>query len=115
MALSAVLVANIFAGFNSTARTAWLFFAVFIDIIVQWLFTISLFILSSDTASSYLLCYSPSISVINLWGGNNFLFISAYFWLSVPLVILLSLAPRFLSKAWKFSYNPGDLEIYQYL
>ncbi|KAF8801609.1 phospholipid-translocating P-type ATPase [Phlegmacium glaucopus] len=103
MALSAVLVANIFAGFNSTAWTAWLFFAVFIGILVQWLFTV---------------IYSaipPSISVINLWGENNFIFTSAYFWLSLPLTILLSLAPRFLSKAWKFSYNPGPLEIFQYL
>jgi len=58
---------------------------------------------------------SPTFTVTFLYGNNYFLFTSAYFWLSIPLIILISLAPRFLLKAWKFVYNPGDLETFQYL
>lgn len=119
MALSAALVANIFTGFNSTAWTAWLFFAVFIGIIVQWLFTVScwtfLFVPSSDSAQVIYSAIPPGLSVTTLWGANYLLFPSAYFWLSLPLTILLSLTPRYLAKAWKFNYNPGDLETYQFL
>jgi phospholipid-translocating ATPase len=103
MAIGAALVANLFTGFNSTAWTAWLFFAVSIGLIVQWLFTIVYSALS------------PTMTVTFLYGNNDFLFTSAYFWLSLPLTIFLCLAPRFLFKAWKFVYNPGDLETFQYL
>ena len=50
-----------------------------------------------------------------VYGNNHFLFHSAYFWLSIPLTIFLSLAPRLLLKAWKSTYDPGDLETFQYL
>lgn len=40
MAISAVLVANIYTGFTATAWTWWIFFAVFVGIIVQWVFTV---------------------------------------------------------------------------
>jgi len=40
MALSAVLVADLFTGFSATVWTAWLFFFVVIGIIVQWVFTV---------------------------------------------------------------------------
>jgi hypothetical protein len=40
MAISAVLVANIFTGMNGTAWTAWLFFAVFVGIVIEWVFTV---------------------------------------------------------------------------
>jgi len=103
MAICAALVANLFTGFNSTAWTAWLFFAVSIGLIVQWLFTVIYSALS------------PTFTVTFLYGNNYFLFTSAYFWLSIPLTIFISLAPRFLFKAWKFVYNPGDLETFQYL
>lgn len=40
MAIAAVLVTNIFTGFTATAWTWWIFFAVFIGIVVQWVFTV---------------------------------------------------------------------------
>ena len=58
---------------------------------------------------------SPNFTVTQVYGNNYFLFTSAYFWLSLPLTIFLSLAPRYLFKAWKFVYHPGDLETFQYL
>jgi len=103
MALAGTLVANLYSGFNCTAWTAWLFFAVSIGLIVEWLYTIIYSALS------------PSFSVTQVYGNDHFLFASAYFWLSIPLTIFLSLAPRFLLKAWKFTYDPGDLETFQYL
>jgi len=103
MALAGTLVANLYTGFNSTAWTAWLFFAVSIGLIVEWLYTV---IYSA---------ISPSSIVTQVYGNNDFLFPSAYFWLSLPLTIFISLAPRYLYKAWKFTYYPGDLETFQYL
>ena len=58
---------------------------------------------------------SPGFIVTMVFGNNHFLFHSAYFWLSLPLTIFLSLAPRYLLRAWKFTYDPGDLETFQYL
>ncbi|KAF5331003.1 hypothetical protein D9619_005242 [Psilocybe cf. subviscida] len=103
MAISAVLVVNIFTGINGTAWTAWLFFAVFVGIVVEWVFT-----------AIYSLI-SPGYAVTRLYGNDYFLFHSAYFWLGLPITFLLALAPRFLYKAYKFGYNPGDLETFQLL
>ena len=44
MIISAAMVANIFTGFEGTAWTAWQFFAVFIGIVILWLFTVSWFL-----------------------------------------------------------------------
>jgi phospholipid-translocating ATPase len=71
--------------------------------------------LSSDTIQIIYSALPPSSTVTQVYGNNNFLFPSAYFWLSLPLTIFLSLAPRYLIKAWKFTYDPGDLETFQYL
>ncbi|KDR73714.1 hypothetical protein GALMADRAFT_71945 [Galerina marginata CBS 339.88] len=103
MAISAALVANIFTGLNATAWSAWIFFAVFIGLIVQWVYTVIYSLIS------------PGYAVTRLFGNDYFLFRSAYFWLGIPIVFVLSIAPRFLYKAWKFGYNPGDLETFQLL
>lgn len=41
MAISAVMVANIYTGFNATAWTGWIFFAVFLGIVIVWVFSVS--------------------------------------------------------------------------
>lgn len=41
MALSSVLVANLFTGLTSTAWTIWLSVFVVIGIVVQWIYTVS--------------------------------------------------------------------------
>jgi len=41
MAISAVMVANMFAGLSTTAWSGWIFFAVFIGIIIIWVFTVN--------------------------------------------------------------------------
>ena len=71
--------------------------------------------LSSDIVQVIYSAISPGFMVTQVYGNNHFLLSSAYFWLSLPLAILLSLTPRYLLKAWKFTYDPGDLETFQYL
>jgi phospholipid-translocating ATPase len=53
--------------------------------------------------------------VTNVYGNNHYLFTSAYFWLSQPLVIAIALLPRYLYRAWQLGYAPGDLEILRYI
>jgi phospholipid-translocating ATPase len=50
MLMSSAMVANIYTGFDAMAWTAWLFFAVFIGLIILWLFAVRwlLMILSVD-------------------------------------------------------------------
>jgi len=50
-----------------------------------------------------------------VWGNNNFLFKSAYFWLCLPLTILLALLPRYIFKAWQFGFHPDDVDILRYI
>ncbi|GLB34572.1 putative cation transport ATPase (P-type) (TC 3.A.3) family, type IV subfamily protein [Lyophyllum shimeji] len=98
MAVVSVMVANIFTGFSATAWNAWVFFAVFIGIIIVWLFTIIYSLIS------------PGYAVTSLYGNYYLLFTSAYFWLCMPITFFLSLAPRLLAKAWKFGFAPDDLD-----
>ncbi|KAG6810123.1 hypothetical protein H0H92_013221 [Tricholoma furcatifolium] len=103
MAVVAVMIADIYTGFNSFAWSAWIFFAVFVGILVVWLFTIIYSALS------------PGYEVTNLYGNDTFLFTSAYFWLTMPITFILALAPRFIADAWKFGYTPDDLDIMRYI
>lgn len=54
---------------------------------------------------------SPGWIVTPVYGNDHFLFQSAYFWLCLPITILVSLLPRYLAKAWKFGYMPDDIDI----
>ncbi|KAK0496761.1 phospholipid-translocating ATPase [Armillaria luteobubalina] len=96
MAVSGVMVANIFTGMAASAWTWWLAFAVSFGIALVWGFTVS-------------------YAVTNLFGNYYFLCASAYFWLSIPLTMLLSLAPRYIAKAWKFGFHPDDLDIIRWV
>ena len=75
----------------------------------------SCFVVSTDIVQVIYSALSPSFTSTQVYGNNSFLFPSAYFWLSIPLTLFLSLAPRYLIKAWQFTYYPGDLEAFQYL
>ncbi|KAK0464027.1 phospholipid-translocating ATPase [Armillaria novae-zelandiae] len=92
MALSAVVTINLFIGMNTNVWTGWVFFAVLIGIIIIWLFTFF-----HDPISSTLL------------------FRSALFWLSLPITVCLSLAPRYIAKAWKAGFAPDDVDILRYI
>lgn len=42
MVISAVIVTNLFNGLNTNVWTGWVFFAVFIGIVLVWIYTVSL-------------------------------------------------------------------------
>jgi len=58
---------------------------------------------------------SPGWFVTSVYGNNDFLFRSAYYWLSIPLVVILSLTPRYLAKAYKIAYHPNDIDIIRFI
>ncbi|KAG6902242.1 hypothetical protein C0995_002614 [Termitomyces sp. Mi166 len=103
MALTAVMIVNIFTGFSAKAWNAWIFFLVFIGIVIVWIFTI---IYSS---------ISPGYAVTHLYGSYYILLTSPYFWLSMPITFFLSLAPRFIARSWKAGYTPDDFDIMRYI
>ncbi|KAF5358414.1 hypothetical protein D9756_001292 [Leucocoprinus leucothites] len=99
MAISAVMVANMYTGFNATAWSGWIFFAVFVGIVIVWVFT----------------AVDSSLSDTTVFGNNLFLFHSAYFWLCLPLTFFLSMAPRYMFKGWKFIFRPSDIDILRWI
>jgi len=58
---------------------------------------------------------SPGWFVTSVYGNNDFLFRSAYYWLSLPLVVILSLTPRYLAKVYKITYRPNDIDIIRFI
>ncbi|KAG6864192.1 hypothetical protein C0991_011668 [Blastosporella zonata] len=103
MVISTTIVANLFNGLNTTAWTGWVFFAVLIGIVLILLYTV------------VYAAISPGWFVTTMWGYNHYLWPSAYFWLCLPLTVCLALAPRYISKAWKFGFAPDDIDIMRYI
>ncbi|KDQ61077.1 hypothetical protein JAAARDRAFT_124991 [Jaapia argillacea MUCL 33604] len=103
MAVAAVMVVNFFNGLNTNVWTGWVFFAVSLGIVLIWAYTAIYSIIS------------PGWIVVPVFGNDHYLFHSAYFWLAIPLVLTLCLAPRYLAKAWKFGFNPDDISIMRWV
>lgn len=103
MVFAAVFSANFFNGLNTSAWTAWVFFAVFIGDVLLWVYT------------AVYNAISPGWIVTPVWGNNPFLFESAFYWLSLPLTICLALLPRYLYKSCKFAFFPDDVDILRYI
>ncbi|KAJ7706920.1 hypothetical protein B0H17DRAFT_1034845 [Mycena rosella] len=103
MAISAVLSVNLFNGLNTSVWTGWVFFAVFLGIVLIWVYTAIYSLISPGWF------YTPA------FGNDHFLFRSAYFWLCLPLTILLALAPRYISKAVAFGFRPSDVDILRWI
>jgi len=103
MAMSSVMVANLFALMTSSAWTLWLAFTIVFGIVVVWVFT-----------AIYALV-TPGFSVTQLYGLDDLLFTSAYFWLGLLVTLVLALTPRYIAKAWKYNYNPDDLDIVRWI
>jgi len=103
MVFSAVFACNLFNGLNTTAWTAWVFFAIFIGCVLLWLYTV------------IYNAISPGWFSTPVWGNNVYLFTSAYFWLCLPLTVFLSLLPRYVYKAYRFGFNPDDVDILRYV
>ncbi|KII88208.1 hypothetical protein PLICRDRAFT_175835 [Plicaturopsis crispa FD-325 SS-3] len=103
MVLAAVFAANFTNGLNTHVWTGWVFFAVFIGILLIWLFTV---VYSA---------ISPGWFYTDVFGNNHFLFRSAYFWLCLPLTVLFALLPRYVALAWKSCFTPDDLDTMRWI
>jgi phospholipid-translocating ATPase len=58
---------------------------------------------------------SPGWFHTPVYGNDYYLFHSAYFWLCVPFAVIVALAPRYLTLAWKFGFRPNDIDILRYI
>ncbi|KAK2466656.1 hypothetical protein APHAL10511_000914 [Amanita phalloides] len=103
MTFAAVIAANAFAGLTSTAITIWLVLCILFGIILIWVFT------------AIYSTIPPSYSSTTLYGINDFIFPSAYFWLVLPLAVVLALTPRLIAKALKIYFAPDDIDIIRIL
>ncbi|KAF8195975.1 phospholipid-translocating ATPase [Mycena galopus ATCC 62051] len=103
MAISAVMVANLYTGLMATAWTFWMFFALFFSMAVIWGFTAIYAIVS------------PAYAVTVLYGNDHYVLQSAYFWLGILLTFFLAFTPRYIAKAWNFGYNPNDIDIMRWM
>jgi len=97
--ISAVMTADLFNGLATSVWTVWVFFATFIGIALVWIYT------------AIYSAFSPRTFPTPAYGNDHYLFPSAYFWLCLPITILLSLTPRYIAKAWRFGYMPNDIDI----
>lgn len=118
-AIVGVMVVDLFTGLCATAWTWWMFGLVFVGIVLVWLYTVSTLPAPSKSfVTAIQIIYdliSPGYAVTFLYGNDYFLFTSAYFWLSLPLTIILSLAPRYIYKAYKFIFSPDDVDAVRWI
>ncbi|KAJ7129762.1 phospholipid-translocating ATPase [Mycena epipterygia] len=103
MALSSIMVANLYTGLMTTAWTFWIFFALAFGLAVSWGFT-----------AIYSLI-SPGYAVTVLYGNDTYVLTSAYFWFGLLLTFFLAFTPRYMAKAWNVGYNPSDIDIMRWV
>ena len=120
MVIAAVMVATLFNGANISTWTSWVFFALGIEILLIWVYTVSRLhpSLLSGRSSPLQAVYStikPGWFPTYVYGNDTFLFHSAYYWLCLLLVIPLALVPRLSLKAYKFMFYPSDMDRVRYL
>ncbi|OBZ69329.1 Phospholipid-transporting ATPase DNF1 [Grifola frondosa] len=98
MAITAVMAVNLFNGLNTHVWTGWVFFAVALGIVLIWAYTAIYSVIA------------PGWFPTPIYGNDHYLFTSAYFWFCIFLVTILALLPRYLAKAYKFCFNPSDMD-----
>ncbi|THU78043.1 phospholipid-translocating ATPase [Dendrothele bispora CBS 962.96] len=99
MLFACVISTNLSNGLDVNFWSVWVFFAILYGSILIWIFT------------AIYNAFSPTTLSTRVYGNNYLLFRSAYFWLCLLLVVILAILPRYLSKAWKFGFAPGDIDI----
>jgi phospholipid-translocating ATPase len=58
---------------------------------------------------------SPGWFITPIFGNDHFLFHASYFWFTIPLVVCIAIAPRYLYKACRINFAPDDLDRLRYL
>ena len=118
MVIAAAIAANLFNGLNMRIWNGWVFFAVFIGIVLVLAYTVRPYSLidfgyrpSNPLSQAIYSTISPGWFVTPIYGNYHFLFRSAFFWLGIPITVILALLPRYLYIAWSFCFHPNDLDI----
>lgn len=118
MVIAAATAANLFNGLCTKFWTAWVFFAVFIGIVLVWVYTVRLSLLlyfrrgrSYRRFQALYSLISPGWFVTSVYGNDHFLFKSPIFWFGILITVILALLPRYLYMAWTFGFHPNDLDI----
>ncbi|SCV69075.1 BQ2448_2095 [Microbotryum intermedium] len=102
MAISAVIAANLYNGLNTRAWTWWVAFSVSIGPVLILIYT------------AVYSAFAPSFLWTYVYGNNQFLWPSVYYWLGLLFTIVLSLLPRYLYRYYKENYYPTDIDILQW-
>ena len=121
MAIGAVMIVTVFVGINISTWTSWVWWTLGIEILLIWVYTVS-FVAHSRLLSSKLDHIQAIYSVIKpgwfptpIYGNDHYLFHSAYYWLGLLYVVPLALLPRLICKAYKFIFDPSDIDRVRYL
>ena len=98
MAVSAVMVANLFTGLNIDTWTGWTWFAIWFGPFLVWVYTAIFSIIP------------PSAFYTTVYGNQVFLFRSAAFWFGWPFALLIALLPRYLIRTYIQNFASNDIE-----
>ena len=53
---------------------------------------------------------------VSIYSGNYYyLFHSAIFWFSIPIVFCLSMLPRYIAKSFRFNFTPTDIDVMRWI
>jgi hypothetical protein len=99
MAVGAVLAANFYNGLNTLAWNWWVLGGVLIGPVLIILYT------------AVYSAFPPTLIWTYVWGNNDLLWPSAYWWLTLLFTILVSLMPRYFYRYITENYYPTDIDI----
>ncbi|WAQ89996.1 hypothetical protein PtA15_11A688 [Puccinia triticina] len=98
-----ILVANLFHGLDQSIWNWWLLASVLLGPVLILLYTAVYSAIKPDWIWSV------------AYGNNHFLWPAAYWWLGLMIVIVLSLAPHYVTKYYTETYYPNDFQILKYV
>ncbi|KZT54419.1 phospholipid-translocating P-type ATPase [Calocera cornea HHB12733] len=99
MVISCVMAVNLYNGINTYAWTGWVWFAIIIGPLLCWLYTIIYNVIPPTSFFTF------------VYGDNNFLFPSAYYWFGLLQTLLVAMLPRYIWKTIKEGYLADDIDI----
>ncbi|KZP01087.1 phospholipid-translocating P-type ATPase [Calocera viscosa TUFC12733] len=99
MVISCVMAVNLYNGINTYAWTGWVWFAIIIGPLLCWVYTIVYNVIPPTSFFTF------------VYGDNNFLFPSAYYWFGLLQTLLLAMLPRYIWKTINEAYLPDDIDI----
>ena len=103
MAIAAVIITNLYQGFNTFAWNWWVLGSVLVGPVL-------------------ILCYTAVYAAIRpgwIWtlfyGLNSFLWPAAYWWFGLLICIITSFLPKYFMRYWNENYRSSDVDILKYI